>query len=148
MSGFGNSSFGNSAFGDGDPDEGLSLPVNLSIRYINPDTKDLGVDDDGTFLSMPGVRQRVLLALATAKGSVIGSEEFGSTIFEIGAIDSQFDSKVRSSINDALKQLVEIEKVISLDGIEIYKQSGGRVVITVSYTNLIEQDQDNVSLTI
>jgi len=146
--GFGTGPFGLFAFGAGLPDQGESLPPNLAIRYLDPNTKDFAANEDGTFQEMPSTRQRVLLALATTKGTAAGLDTFGSTHPLIGVIDSQFDSKVNNSVREALKQLTEVEKIITLDGVEIVKSPNGRVEITVSYTDLISQDQDDLSLTL
>ena len=56
-----------------------------------------------------------------------------------------YEAQVRNSINVALNQLVNIEKVMRVNSITVIKGSGGRSLVTVSYTDLTTNTDDSVS---
>jgi hypothetical protein len=145
MSGFGTAPFGFAFFGYGSPDSVAAPPVNNpAALYINPDTNDFVLDDDGSYLDMPGTRQRVYLALKSNLGTLAGYETFGSDLFKLGKIDSSFQVRAKSSVRKALDHLVQ-DNSISLTSVDV-TAVGGRVSITVSYFDLINQASDNATM--
>jgi phage baseplate assembly protein W len=144
--GFGNAHFGISFFGIGEPDQGTSLPENKGpARWVDSDTGDFSIDETGAFRNMPSVRQRVYMSIATATNSIAGQETFGSELHLIDKIDSKFQTRINAAVIKALLPMTR-DGVISLGTIETSKRSGGRVEITISYTDLITQDKDNASI--
>jgi hypothetical protein len=145
MSGFGTAPFGLTFFGYGSPDSVAAPPVNNpAALYINPDTNDFVLDDDGSYLDMPGTRQRVYLALKSNLGALAGYETFGSDLFKLGKIDSSFQVRAKSSVRKALDHLVQ-DNSISLTSVDV-TAVGGRVSIIVSYFDLINQASDNATM--
>ena len=148
MSGFGTCTIGQTPFGYGDPTE-VSAPIdNLqadTARYLNPLTKDWQIDSDtGEYARMPAIRQRVLLALTTIKGSAMGLPDFGVELPKV--MDAAFDRRVAASVRLALYQLSDVEKVIRIDGVEV-ERTTIRATVTVSYTDLTTGQPDSVSTT-
>ena len=116
-------------------------------RYLDPYTGDYVITTDDTDLQrMPTVRQRVLLALITRRGSIAGNPNFGNPAWNIDRIDQRFETRLRNAIKLALYQLVEIEKAIRIERIGIEIKSGGRCIYTVEYIDLVTKDSDNLAI--
>lgn len=145
MSGFGTAPFGLAFFGYGSPDSVAAPPVNNpAALYISPDTNDIVLNDDGSFLDMPSTRQRVYLALKSNLGTIAGYEAFGSDLFKLGKVDSSFTVRAKSSVRKALDHLVQ-DNSLTLTSVDV-SADGGRVNIIVSYFDLKAQSPDNATM--
>ena len=123
----------------GDPPDGAS-----GTRYLNPATRDYQVDTTtGQLAQMPSIRQRVLLALLTVRGSSTASPGFG--IVAPRKMGEQFDVEMKQAVRSALKQLTDVEKVVRIDGIIVERGARSRSRTTVIFTDLITGEGDSVS---
>lgn len=145
MAGFGTAPAGTSPFGIGTPTTATVPPDGpVGSRYINPTTGDYEVDSTtGQFKQMPGVRQRVLLAVLTRRDSS-GIPGFGTRM--PARMGDDFEAACDAEIRSALRQMVEIEKVIRIDGIKVERGAAGRARITISYTDLVNGTRDRVNV--
>ncbi len=146
MAGFGVLGFGTGPFG-------LGVPVSASVppdgpagcRYLDSSSKDYFQDSTTRQLQqMPKVRQQVLLALTTLKGSATTLPEFGIRLPR--KMGDRFQAEVTNSVKLALKHLTDTQKVIRLDSVLAEHGMGGRARITVSYTELANKKQDKVQI--
>lgn len=146
MAGFGTMPAGTGPFGLGTPLTASAPPSGASgSRYINPATRDYEQDPDSLQLKqMPATRQRVLLALMTARGSSTALRTFGVRIPK--KITTTFKAEVQASVRTALLHLTDTEPVIRIDTIIVETGTGGRVRITVSYTDLLANQRDGVTV--
>jgi phage baseplate assembly protein W len=105
-------------------------------RYINPGSRDYALNGtNGQLASMPAIRQRMLLALFTEKGSSSALPWLGVSMPK--KIGTSFERLVHSAVRLACAQLTDIEKVVRIDGIQILDEGvQGRRYILVSYTDL------------
>jgi len=132
-------------FGIGTPLSADPLPTPGSgCRFIDPSSKDYAIDTaTKQFQQMPPLRQRVLLALITVFASSTAVPKMGVQMPT--KMGRTYEAQVRNSINVALNQLVNIEKVMRVNSITVIKGSGGRSLVTVSYTDLTTNTDDSVS---
>lgn len=104
-------------------------------RYIDPGTGDYIIDADvGQFGSMPSLRQRVLLVMATALGSSTALPDLG--IPRPRKIDESYIVTTRAAVRKAFYRMTDVERVMQIQEILIDKQSAGRVQITLVYRDL------------
>lgn len=114
MAGGGTSPAGTSPYGVGTPavapvpggaifiaDDG----TRTGSRKIDEKTRSYAFNEFGRIVGMKDVRQLVLLAIATTKGSAIIST-LGHTLSTIKDIGPDFDRRVRTVLNEALSDLV------------------------------------------
>ncbi len=148
MTGFGDGTLGSMSFGMEEPDEAAAPPVlGLGARYIDPTTGAYTLDADGEYERQPTTRQRVMLALTTRAASSSVLQSWGIRLPE--RIDAQFDKRVRAAVNNALASLVNVERRIVINAIDIEQSNHpGRVTIVVSYTDLETQEADKVTRTL
>lgn len=107
--GYGTSPFGTSPFGFWQP--ARRTPSNRTVvnaRQLDPITR-APVIVDGKFVEDSPVRQRVLLAMQTTKGSIPGLESWGNNLKAVTHVDENFASNVQAYIREALKPIQEIE---------------------------------------
>lgn len=115
-------------------------------RAINPITGDYALDTDGEFLAMPVVRQRVVLALMTARRSMWQLDDFGNGFISIRKVGTSYEAQVKSSVRLALRQLVDVEKVVRIEDVKVERINTGRTQITVSYIDLTVNEPDTASV--
>lgn len=143
--GFGTSAMGLFAFGSGTPLPADELSDKVpNARYIGINNGDFQALEDGSLADMPPVRQRVIIALATEKGSAAGLEWLGMTLPK--KIDASFETAARNAVRLALYQMIEVEKVLRLDAVIVEKRTQGRVVLTVSYTDLTTLERERLTI--
>lgn len=112
-------------------------------RYLNPITKDYQLSA-GQFAQMPPVRQQVLLALTTARGSSTAQPAFG--IRSPRKVGGRFVAEMRVAVRAALAHLTtESRPRIRIERIDVEKVSTGHVRTTVSYVDLTTGRPDEVS---
>ncbi len=143
MSGVGLSSFGLSPYGTGTPVEGEAPPTGTAgSRYINPATRDYQQDPITKQLAqMPGVRQRVLLAVLTLANS---STVYKGGIRQPRKMGTFFRAEMTQAVRATLRILTDVEKVIRIDSITVERGSGGRSRTTIEYTDLTTGASDTV----
>lgn len=146
--GFGNSPVGSSNAGIGAPETTDALNTDIAdARFIDPLTKDFrSVDVPGKIDPMPALRQRVLLALTTNKGSVANEPEFGSTLHLITHIDQTTPNKARAAVRTALARLTDVERLITIDDVLATEPIPGRLRIIVKYTSTDTAESETVIL--
>lgn len=145
MAGAGTIEAGFGPCGLGTPISGEPAPLpGAGSRYINPATRDYEQNAVTKQLKqMPAVRQRVLLALITVVGSSTAMTGLGVRLPR--KMGTTYEAEVRAQVMLALNQLVQVEKVIRVDAIDVLRGSGGRSQITVSYTETSTGLQDRVA---
>lgn len=140
--GFGIMHAGVSPYGLLEPAESDVQPIVLGeARYIDPETKDHVLDEDGNYLQTSGTRSRVLLALTTTLNSSSVLPGLGHDLKSITKLDSTAEKRLKSKVLQALRQLIEVEKAIAVDSILVTILSG-KVEITVSFRDLISNEPD------
>lgn len=145
MSGLGNSSVGFSApFGVGEPDEVPAPPVNApqAARFIDPVTRDYALAEDGSYLQMPELRQRVLLVVMETLGS--SSVRPLDGVQSPTRIDATFERRMKTSLRGALRFL-EREGSARIDSITIAYPRPGTIETTVAYTDLKTGTRDTAT---
>lgn len=147
--GYGIQGAGVTAAGIGEPATIVDNPEpSDGSMYINPYTKDYELDaSTGQLAQMPPVRQMVLLALSTIKGTATALPWLG--ISYPSKITQSFESECIASVNAALSHLTrEDDPQITIDRVSVEVASGiqGRAKITVSYTDLTTGEYDAVSI--
>lgn len=136
MAGLGATPIGSTPFGAGTPNEAIAPPEAplQGARFLNPDTKDHEVGEDGEYLAMPTVRQRMVIALATTLGSSAALLEHGIRLPT--RIDERYPQKSSQSIRRALAFMVDAEEV-RIDSITLVdSRVTGRSEHVIAYTDL------------
>lgn len=145
MAGLGLAPVGFFPFGFGSPvsvDDPPDAPD--QARFVDFLTGDYVVGDDGELERMPITRQRVLLSLATVRGSSTALPAFGVTLPKI--IGSNDDALVRQAVERALRPLID-EGSIVLNLVEVdHGNPIGRSRITVDYTDTATEENDRVNV--
>lgn len=131
---------GNTPFGIGTPvlaADPANQDKQLFCRYLNPNSGDYEIDPDtGAMAQMPPVRQRVLIIMRTLRGS--SSSLPGLGIKLPPKIDETFLISVKNSVREAFRLMTDVEKSLSIDGLQIIRLSSGRVRIIFAYTDLTQ----------
>jgi len=140
---------GITAAGTGEPATIVDNPKpSEGSLYLNPYTKDYQLDSaTGQLAQMPPVRQMVMLALSTWKGSATAVPWLGVKYPD--KVGPTFVSEVGDSARSALSHLTtEDSPQITIDrvNVEIVNGVQGRVVVTVSYTDLTTGEYDAVTV--
>lgn len=113
-------------------------------RYLNPATRDFQQDSASKQLAqMPAVRQRVLLAVMTEQRSSTALPDFG--ILRPRKVGPSFEAQVTASVRSSLRQLVEVERLVRIDGIKVERGASGRQRVTISYTDISVGAPDQVT---
>ncbi len=136
MAGLGGSPIGSTPFGAGTPLEAIVPPEApmQGSRFINPDTKDHEVGDDGEYKAMPTVRQRAVIALGTTLGSSASLTEHGIRLPD--RIDERYPQRSAQAIRRALDFMVKAGEM-RIDAITLLDaEVTGRSEHRVSYTDL------------
>jgi phage baseplate assembly protein W len=82
---------------------------------------------------MPGVRQRMILALGTIRGSSTSLPDLGVALPD--KMDRRFETRVRQAVREAARQLTEVERVAVITSIEVTR-GARRAAIHVTYVDL------------
>lgn len=146
-SGFGSSAFGTFAFGVGVPAALTATPLpEAGSRFINPRTRDFEVDSNTEQLAqMPKTRQRVLLAVTTVRSSSTAIPGMGLAMPD--RIGGAFETQTRFAYRSALAHLTREESpVIQIDDIKVEVYAVGKVLVTISYTDLATGEPDTVAV--
>lgn len=146
MSGFGLFSAGTGAFGLGSPDVAPVPPTGpVGSRWINPATQDYEIDPGTRNLKqMPSVRQQVLLAIMTIKGSATTAPRFGVTLPT--KMGNTFEAECKNSCKTALQHLTNSDPpIIRINNIIVVKGRNSRAQITIDYTDVSTGESDQVT---
>lgn len=145
MAGFGTSAMGVAPFGVGTPAIPPPAPTgSAGSRFIDPLKRDYSVDAaTGQFKQMPGTRQRVMLAVLTELESS-GIRGFG--IKPPTRMGTTFEAEMRGAVRTALRQMIEVEKCLRLDGVIVERGASGRASTTILYKDLITGESAGVRI--
>ena len=140
--------FGSGPFGQGTPVDATAPPSGAAgSRFLNPATGSYQVDPvSGQLAQMPALRQRVLLALITVLGSSSALQTMG--IGWPSKMAPSFTAEVTAAVKAALRQMVDVEGAMLIDGITVEQGTGGRARVTVSYTPTDTGESDEVTATL
>ncbi len=145
--GIGMQAAGTSLAGLGVPATIVAVPEpSTGSRYLNPVTRDWEVDPATSQMAqMPSVRQRVLIALLTDRGSATASPGLGVRYPD--KIGKAFEAEVRHSVRSALAHLtLEDDPVIRIDQIKVERLWTGRILVTLTFTDLETGAPDQVQV--
>jgi hypothetical protein len=132
---------------------GLGTPVTTAAppdgpagsRFIDPAVKDYAQDPStGQQKQMPKVRQQVLLALTTLRGSASTLRDFGARVPR--KMGDRFQAEVTNAVKAALQHLTDTQKVIRIDSIKAIHGRGGRAEITVAWSDLTTGKPDRLTI--
>lgn len=145
MAGFGLMPFGFGPYGFGTPAVGVAPPTGAAgSRYINPQSRDYEIDPaTKQQAQMPGVRQRVLLAVTTVLRSSTAIPGMGINMPK--KMGTSYEAQVRNAVLMSLRQMTDVEKVLRVDAIIVMRTGTGRSQITISYTDLTTGETDKVT---
>lgn len=131
-------------FGAGTPATASDPPTGaIGCRFIDPRTRDYAQDViTKQQQQMPAVRQRVLLTLMTVRNSSTLRPAWG--LRGGGRIDPSFATRRAAEIRFALRQMVEVEKVLEIRGIDVRYLGSGRTLETVDFVDLTTGLPDRV----
>jgi len=137
--------FGVGPYGFGTPVTGVAPPSGAAgSRYINPQSRDYEIDPvTKQQAQMPGVRQRVLLAVTTVLRSSTAVPGMGIDMPK--KMGTSYEAQVRNAVLASLRQMIEVEKVLRVDAILVKRTGTGRSQITISFTDLTTGEQDRVT---
>lgn len=142
--GFGTAPLGFAPFGFWSPPTFAERKIGIAnARALDPRTKDL-LMEDGRFLEMGGVQQKVFLAITTKKGSVPGLPDFGVSFVGIEHKTKNFKKDVQDSIRVALQPMITRKEIKLLE--IIINESLNQAQIDVLYMNLSTKKQENVKI--
>lgn len=131
---------GSTPFGFGTPVAAPLPPTQgpALSRFIDSYTGDYYIDPKvGQFGSMPSLRQRVLLIVNTEIGSSTALPDLG--IVRPRKIDESYVASTRAAIRRACYRLTDIERIMKIQDILVDKQTGGRIAVTLIYSDLTGQ---------
>ena len=137
-SGYGDQPFGSSPYGIGTPATAKDEPAaSAGSRYLNPDTRDYQIDPNTDQVAqMPPTRQRVLLAVMTLLSSSTAIPGLG--LRAPRKIGINYVAQTKASIRAALAHLtIEDAPVIQIERIDVVKCGVGRILVTISYIDLL-----------
>lgn len=146
MAGFGFSPMATGPFGIGTPAEAPAPTTGqVGVRWINPATKDYEVDGaTGNLKQMPSVRQQVMLAISTIKGTATPNPRFGVTLPTKMA--NTFESECKNACRSALQHLTSPDPpLIKIHRIIVTKGRNSRAEILIDYTDLTTGERDTAS---
>jgi hypothetical protein len=148
MLGMGVAPMGSSPMGVGQPEDAPPPPTGHGgCRFINAATGDYEIDPvTGQYAQMPPVRQRVLIALLTIRGSNSANPALG--IKRPRKMGDRFQAEMEQAVRESLRQLTEVENVMAIDFILVERGAGGRARVTVSYEDLTTGERDQATANI
>lgn len=124
MAGFGSQPFGSSPYGIGTPAVATELGGKLfqdaasgeqtGSRKIDPLTRDYEINDYGRIAGMSNVKQLVLLAVSTKRGSS-AMRELGQELQSIERITSNFARRVDTTLRRSVQHLVDRGLITVID---------------------------------
>ena len=133
------------AFGVGIPTSAAVPATDTALsRYIDPISGEYGIDPaTGVYQTMPTIRQRVMLALITAKGGISVNPDFGTVLPR--KISFRIEQQIKDSVRESLRLMTDTEKSIQINDIIIKRVTQSRVEITVKYSDLTTGENDEVT---
>lgn len=108
-------------------------------------TGDFALDSDGKFIGMGKVRQMVVMALATIKGSATALPSLGLTFPINQNINSGTTRRIQSDVRSALAHLVR--RYIRIVEIAVTYPTSSRAQVEVRYINLESNSEETVLTT-
>jgi len=111
------------------------LPTS-NLPYVNGETLDWEVDDDGQYLLEHPIDTTVFLRMRAAVGWIRCSPETGNRIPSIQYLDQSSETRAAGYIRSALSDLVT-NRDIRIESIQIVQNSPrGRLMAALDYRNL------------
>ena len=145
MAGFGVSPLGGFPCGFAPPVTAYDPPdPPEDARYLDYLTSDYRVGDDGEVERMPVTRHRVLLALATLRGSSTVLRDFGVALPRVVGPNDEADTWI--AVEAALQHLIaEVALILNFVKVD-HGNPIGRSIITVDYTDTATNERDAVNV--
>lgn len=107
-------------------------------RYIDLQTGDYAVDDNGHFIGMDSVQQQVLMCMFTNFGSA--ASPIGQTLLNIKVISPNIAGQVQSAVQSALANLIN-NGSLTLNNVYTKKKPNGQLWIEVNFINNLTKQQ-------
>jgi hypothetical protein len=135
MPGFGLSTFSKAIFGYGDiiPSDPRATKT-IVARLIDPETHDY-VAEGRSFQETTPVKQRILIALTSTRGSGAAVPEIGLNIPAGALMGKSFESMIKDNIRRSLRQITDVEKKAIITDLIVSKDNF-RVFITLGFIDL------------
>ena len=115
-----------------------------ALRDINPQTRDYEIDSvTKQQAQMPGLRQRVLLAVTTVLASSTAVPSMGVALPK--KMGTSYEAQVRNAVVMSLRQMIDVEKVLSCDAIIVKRTGSGPQPNHDPYTDLATGEQETVT---
>lgn len=145
MAGWIGSPFAVGPFGAGAPSTVTAPPVvpDLTAAFVDPVPRDYQLTADSETARMPSVRQQMLIALTTVKGSMTALPSFGISLPR--KIDENVGRLVKIAVLAATKHITDPGRA-RIDDVLTQHPNSGLLRITVIYEDLV--DGGNRQLTI
>lgn len=114
-------------------------------RYINARTGDYAIDPDTrNWAQMPSVRQQIVIALGTVRGSSTAMPRLGSR--NPRKIRQSIQAEIENDVRTALAHLLrEDDPKITLDAVLVQRTGTNRLEKTIVYTDLTTGEEDDVT---
>jgi len=117
------------------PDEQDEPPTGINLsRYVDIANGTYRLRDTSTlYATMPNVRQRVVIILRTMTYPK--------------KMTKSFETEIAQEVRKRMRQMVEIEKRATLDGVTVERNADGvrgRALLVVSFTDLSTRERDSV----
>ena len=112
-------------------------------RYVNPNTQDFEVFENGTYQGMDSVEQQVQVALLTTfnSSSVLN---FGQNFASVKVITPFVKKQMINLLNQCLSYQVQ-NNLITLSNVNINSNQFGQVFISFNFTNNVAGTQTEIS---
>ncbi len=146
MLGVGLAPIGTSLAGIGESDDDPQVPDGMSsmCREIDPVIRDYHVDTETLHLSQTtSVRQRVMIRLGTLRRSSTSLPELGVAMPP--KMDQHFVPKVVSAVYEALRQEIEIEKIVRIESVDV-QRGNRRASVHVRYIDLTTGQREKATV--
>jgi hypothetical protein len=107
-------------------------------RYLNLQTGDYEVDDNGNFVGMDAVQQQVLMCMFTTFGTAVSP--IGQTLGNILVITPNIQGQVQAAVQTALANLIN-NGSLTLGTVSTKRKPNGQLWIEVNFINNLSKQQ-------
>jgi phage baseplate assembly protein W len=145
MSGWIGSPFAVYPFGAGAPATLTAPPTvpDLTAAFVDPTPRDYQLTPDSETARMPSVRQQMLIALTTIKGSMSCLPDFGIELPK--KVDENIDRLVKVAVIAATKHITSVGRA-RINNVTTTQLNTGLVQILVEYDDLVDGGNRQLTL--